>query len=235
LFLTPLDAPGVSVTPLPHRIGSPVDHCGTVFDRVRLPRTALVQGPHVRLRPDGTVDSAVGSARRRFLHAIDRVTAGRLCMSASATGAARTALAVRYAQVRTVTGPAGLPVPLSAYRSHHGRLLRCVADAYAMAFLHRAVTERRMTHLEPERAGAARLVAVAKGWITWRARDIVIESRERCGARALFPVNGLADYLGNIEGAITAEGDNLAVWAKAGAEMIFGCDPEQEPQAATGR
>lgn len=236
LFVTPLDAPGVTVEPLPDRIGSPVDHCVTTFDRVRLPRTALVQGSHVRLLPDGTVESAVGSPRRRFLHAIGRVTPGKLCMSASVLGGSRAALAVavRYAHVRKVTGPAGTPVPLSAYRSHHGRLLECVADAYAMTFLHRAVTERWMTHPDSERADAERLAAVAKGWITWRARDIIIESRERCGARALFPDNGIAEYLGNVEGAITAEGDNLAVWAKAGAEMIFACDPPAGSTPATG-
>lgn len=49
LFLTPLSdhhgtLPGVTVTVLPERIGSPVDHCVTGFDQVRLPRTALIQG-----------------------------------------------------------------------------------------------------------------------------------------------------------------------------------------------
>nr|WP_202523542.1 acyl-CoA dehydrogenase [Kitasatospora sp. SID7827] len=243
LFLVPLSdergtRPGITVTALPERIGSPVDHCVTAFDRVRLPRTALLQGPHGRLRPDGTLDSAVGSPRKRFLHAIRRVTAGKLCMSASTLGGCRAALAtaVRYAHLRHVSGPvAGQRVPLAAHRSHHARLLACVAAAYAMTFLHRAATERWITHHPAERPAAERLVAVAKGWITWRARDIVTESRERCGARGLFPVNGLAEYAANVDGAITAEGDNLAIWCKAGAEMIFGHDLAAQPPLATGR
>lgn len=243
LFLTPLSdhqgtLPGITVTVLPDRIGSPVDHCVTGFDQVRLPRTALIQGEHGELLPDGTFTSAVGSPRKRFLHAIRRVTVGKLCMSASTLGGSRAALAiaVRYAGIRHVSGPAaGQRVPLAAHRSHHARLLACTATAYAMTFLHRAVTDRWIAHAPEDRAESERLVAVAKGWITWQARAITIESRERCGARALFPVNGLAEFTANADGAITAEGDNLAIWCKAGAEMIFGHPMLPEPARATGR
>lgn len=243
LFLTPLSdhhgtLPGITVTVLPERIGSPVDHCVTGFDQVRLPRTALIQGEHGELLPDGTFTSAVGSPRKRFLHAIRRVTVGKLCMSASTLGGSRAALAiaVRYARLRRISGPvAGQSVPLAAHRSHHARLLTCTATAYAMTFLHRAVTERWITHAPEDRPATERLVAVAKGWITWRAREITIESRERCGARALFPVNGLAEFAANTDGAITAEGDNLAIWCKAGAEMIFGHAILPEPARATGQ
>ncbi|MFE7037204.1 acyl-CoA dehydrogenase [Streptomyces sp. NPDC057621] len=238
LFLTPLrdrreTLPGITVTMLPDRIGSPVDHCVTSFDHVRLPRTALIQGKHGRLTADGTFTSAMGSPRKRFMHAIRRVTVGKLCMSASTLGGSRAALAiaVRYAYLRHISGPvAGERVPLAAHRSHHARLLACTATAYAMTFLHRAVTERWSTHSPKDRAETERLVAMAKGWITWQARDITIESRERCGARALFPVNGLAEFTANADGAITAEGDNLAVWCKAGAEMIFNHEAAPEPE-----
>ncbi|MER6677685.1 acyl-CoA dehydrogenase [Streptomyces sp. NPDC000983] len=242
LFLTPLSdhrgtLPGVTVTLLPERVGSPVDHCLTSFDQVRLPRTALLQGPQGQLGPDGVFNSATGSPRKRFLHAIRRVTVGKLCMSASALGGARSALAiaVRYANLRHISGPvAGQRIPLAAHRSHHTRLLDCVATAYAMTFLHRAVTDRWITHHPAQRTEAERLVAVAKGWITWRTRDITTESRERCGAQGLFPVNGLAELSANTDGAITAEGDNLAIWCKAGAEMIFGHDLAPQPPEATG-
>lgn len=243
LFLTPLSdrdgtLPGITVTVLSERVGSSVDHCVTGFDRVRLPRTALIQGKHGELLPDGTFTSAVGSPRKRFLHAIRRVTVGKLCMSASTLGGSRAALAiaVRYAGIRHISGPsAGQRLPLAAHRSHHARLLTCTATAYAMTFLHRAVTDRWITHAPEDRADSERLVAVAKGWITWQAREITIESRERCGARALFPVNGMAEFAANVDGAITAEGDNLAIWCKAGAEMIFGHPMLPAPPPATGQ
>ncbi|PRH77879.1 acyl-CoA oxidase [Streptomyces solincola] len=241
LFLVPLSdeqgmRPGVTVELLPDRVGSPVDHCVTGFEHVRLPRTALIQGEHGRLAPDGVLDSALGSVRKRYLHAIRRVGIGKLCMSASALGGSRTALAiaVRYARLRHVSGPtAGVRVPLAAHRSHQARLLTRTATAYAMTCLHRAVTEEWISHSPGDRARVERLVAVAKGWITW-ARDITTECRERCGARGLFPVNGLAEFTADADGAITAEGDNLAVWCKAGAEMIFGQEAAPAPRPATG-
>ncbi|QEU97251.1 acyl-CoA oxidase [Streptomyces kanamyceticus] len=229
LFLTPLSdetgpLPGVRVRRLPERTGSPVDHCLTSFDRVRLPREALLEGAHGRLGADGTVTGALGNPRKRFLHSISRVTVGKLCMSGAAVGVTRAALAiaVRYAEQRHISGPkAGERVPLNAHRSHHGRLAEALATSYAMTFLHREVTAAWAGHTEEDRASAERLVAVAKGWITWQARDITIECRERCGAQGLFPVNGLADFPLNLEGAITAEGDNLVIWVKAAAEMVF--------------
>ncbi|MFZ4191992.1 acyl-CoA dehydrogenase family protein [Streptomyces pseudogriseolus] len=230
LFLTPLsDAqgtlPGIRVRRLPYRAGAPVDHCLTAFDHVPLPRSALLEAEHGRLTDDGAFTSSLGNRRKRFLQSIGRVTAGKLCMSGAAVGASRAALAiaVHYAQHRRISGPrAGEQVPLHAHRTHHSRLLHGLATAYAMTFLHRAVTARWADHAPGERAEVERLVAIAKGWITWQARSLTIEARERCGAHALFSVNGLADYPQYTEGTITAEGDNLVVWVKAASEMLFG-------------
>jgi acyl-CoA oxidase len=246
LFLTPLsdDAgplPGVTVRPLPLRPGSPVDHCLTSFDRVRLPREALLTGAHGRLADDGTFSSALGSRRKRFLTAIGRVTVGKLCMTASAVAGARAALAtaVRYAHHREVAGSRpDRRVPVWAHRSHHAPLLAGLATAFAATALHRATLERWAEHdpADPVQAAEAeRQVAVTKGWATWRARDLIIEARERCGAQGLLPVNGITAYLADVEGTITAEGDNLALWAKAGAELLLDGppDPAAVPQQRT--
>ncbi|MDQ0812874.1 acyl-CoA oxidase [Streptomyces sp. B3I7] len=239
LFLTPLSdehghLPGITVRRLPERTGTPVDHCLTSFDHVRLPREALLQGEHGRLTPDGSLTSALGNRRKRFLRSIGRVTMGKLCMSAGTLGMARAALtiAVRHAHSRRIAGPrAGERLPVAAHRSHHGRLLDALATAYAMTFLHRTVVARfaaqpdtgsRNRVEQEEREEIERLAAVAKGWITWQARDVAIECRERCGAQGLFPANGISDLPANIEGGITAEGDNLVIWVKAASEMVFG-------------
>ncbi|MFJ2259422.1 acyl-CoA dehydrogenase [Streptomyces sp. NPDC087844] len=230
LFLTPLSdesghLPGVRVRPLPQRTGTPVDHCLTAFDQVWLPREALLEAEHGRLSADGTLTSSLGNRRKRLLRSINRVTMGKLCMSAGTLGMSRAALtiAVRYAHSRLLSGPkAGERVPLAAHRSHHGRLLHALATAYAMTFLHRSTVSLFAGHAEEDRAEVERAVAVAKGWITWQARAITTECRERCGAQGLFPANGLADLPLNIEGGITAEGDNLVIWVKAASEMVFG-------------
>ncbi|MFF5976416.1 acyl-CoA dehydrogenase [Streptomyces sp. NPDC012769] len=232
LFLTPLsDAeghlPGIRVSRLPDRTGTPVDHCLTAFDHVRLPREAMLEAAHGRLDKDGRLTSSLGNRRKRFLRSVGRVTMGKLCMSGGTLGMARAALAiaVRYAHHRRIGAPrAGERMPLAAHRSHHGRLLHSLATAYAMTFLHRSVLDRWAAH-DPtdaeEREEVERLIAVAKGWITWQARDITVEARERCGAQGLFPGNGIADLPLNVEGGITAEGDNLVIWVKAASEMLF--------------
>lgn len=230
LFLTPLSdhnghLPGVTVRQVPHRTGTPVDHCLTSFDHVWLPREAMLEADHGRLDENGTLTSTLGNRRKRFLRSVNRVTMGKLCMSAGTLGMARAALtiAVRYAHHRHVGGPkSGQRIPIVLHRSHHGRLLHSLANAYAMTFLHRTVMDRYVAHEEAEREEVERLVAVAKGWITWQAREITTESRERCGAQGLFPENRISDLPGNIEGGITAEGDNLVIWVKAAAEMVFG-------------
>ncbi|WP_078852191.1 acyl-CoA dehydrogenase [Streptomyces sp. NRRL B-3229] len=247
LFLTPLSdehghLPGVQVRRLADRTGTPVDHCLTSFDHVLLPREAMLEAEHGRLDEDGRLTSSLGNKRKRFLHSVGRVTVGKLCMSAGTLGMARAALtiATRYAHHRQISGTkAGQRVPLTAHRSHHGRLLCSLATAYAMTFLQRSVVESWVAHDETDRTETERLerlIAVAKGWITWQAREITIEARERCGAQGLFPVNGLSELQGNVEGGITAEGDNLVIWLKAASEMVFGhASGPAEPTLPVGR
>ncbi|OSC74720.1 acyl-CoA oxidase [Streptomyces sp. BF-3] len=229
LFLAPLtDAhralPGVRVRRLPARMGSPVDHCLTSFDRCFVPREALLAGEHGRIGDDGRFHSEVPNRRRRFLASIGRVTPGKLSMSACAVGSARVtlAIAVRYAGHRMISGSrAARRIPVYAHRTHHGPLAGAMATVYAMSLLHRKALDAWESASETDRDEAERLVAVAKGWITWQARDVIVECRERCGAQGLLENNGMTELVTGIEGAITAEGDNLAVHAKAAAEMLF--------------
>lgn len=238
LFLAPLtddlDAlPGVRVRRLPARMGSPVDHCLTSFDRYFVPREALLAGEQGRIGEDGRFTSELANRRRRFLLSIGRVTPGKLSMSACAVGSARVtlAIAVRYAGHRLVSGSRGAQrVPVYAHRTHHGPLAGAMATVFAMSLLHRRALDRWESAPAPDRDEAERLVAVAKGWITWRAREVIVECRERCGAQGLLENNGMTELFTGIEGAITAEGDNLAVHAKAAAEMLFSVTVRDEDE-----
>ncbi|MEU9459502.1 acyl-CoA dehydrogenase [Streptomyces sp. NPDC048312] len=231
LFLVPLTdegqpLPGVHIRRLPTRTGSPVDHCLTSFDRVFVGRAALLDGDHGRVGADGEFSSAVDNRRRRFLASIGRVTSGKISMAACAVGCARAtlAVAVRYGGHRYISGPRGsLRVPVIAHRSHHGPLAAAMATVFAMSLLHRRALDR--WERGERREEAERLVAVAKGWITWQARSVIVECRERCGAQALLEHNGMSELVTGVEGAITAEGDNLAIHAKAAAEMLFAAAP----------
>ncbi|WTW50758.1 acyl-CoA oxidase (plasmid) [Streptomyces sp. NBC_00015] len=231
LFLAPLSdrhgthLPGVEVELLPEAASSPVDHCSTSFHSVRLPFAALLQADHGRLSPDGNFTSTLGSVRARFLRSIGRVTMGKLCMSSSSLGVTRHALAVavRHSHDRLTSGmTARQRVPLMAHRSHHGPLLEALATTYAATLLHRSVVRRWTQTTEAERADAERLTAITKGWITWTARQVMTECRERCGGQGLVLANGIAGQLAANEGTITAEGDNLVIWIKAAGEMLMG-------------
>ncbi len=231
LFLTPLSdengqhLPGVEVRDLPQTGSAPVDHCSTAFRGVPLPFSALLQGEHGRLRPDGRFVSSLGNSRKRFLHSIGRVTMGKLCMSAYSLGVTRHALgiAVRHAHNRQTAGMTkGQRVPLMSHRSHHAPLLDALASTYAATLLHRSVVRQWSRSTEADREDCERLIAVAKGWITWRARAVMTECRERCGAQGLALANGITFQLAANEGTITAEGDNLVIWTKAAGEMLLG-------------
>ncbi|WLQ44819.1 acyl-CoA dehydrogenase [Streptomyces laculatispora] len=237
LLLVPLTdssqaLPGVRIRRLPARLGSPVDHCLTSFDQVFVGREALLGGQQGRVGDDGVFRSGTAGRRRRFLASIGRVTTGRICMSASAVGSARAtlAIAVRYSGHRYVSGGRALPpLPVMAHRSHHGPLAGAMATVFAMSLLHRRVLDRWEAAVRgpaAERAAAGQLVDIAKGWITWQARSVIVECRERCGAQGLLENNGMTELVTAVEGAITAEGDNLAIHAKAAAEMVISAMPE---------
>ncbi|MGW0332219.1 acyl-CoA dehydrogenase family protein [Streptomyces sp. NPDC003011] len=238
LFLTPLTdtqghhLPGVEVRRLPETASSPVDHCATYFHGIRLPRTALLQGAHGRLTPDGELVSNLGSARKRFLKSISRVTMGKICMSAYSLGTMRHALAIAvpYAHQRVTSGmTSGQRVPLFAHRTHHAPLLEAIATTYAATLLHRGVVRRWAQASEEEREDTERLMAIAKGWITWQARSVMTQCRERCGAQGLILANGISGQLAANEGTVTAEGDNTVIWIKAAGEMLLGGFTPQPP------
>ncbi|WP_432102574.1 acyl-CoA dehydrogenase [Streptomyces sp. bgisy091] len=256
LFLVPLTdevraLPGVRVRRLPARMGSPVDHCLTSFDRLFVPRDALLEwgdetggqgeptaGPGEPSTGPGEFRTGPGDRRRRFLTSIGRVTPGRIAMSACAAGSARAALAVavRYGCHRMISGSRGMPpVPVNAYRTHHGPLASAMATVFAMTLLSRRVQEcwDACTD-EAGRTEAGRLVDVAKAWITWRAREVIVESRERCGAQALLENNGMTELVTGVEGAITAEGDNIALYAKAAADMLLAPEPGRHARPEPG-
>ncbi len=93
-----------TASPPPRRPRRPLPH---LLRPPPLPRTALLQAHHGRLTDDNTFHSPLGNRRKRFLTSINRVTTGKLCMSAAAVGATRAALtiAVRYSHHRHITGP----------------------------------------------------------------------------------------------------------------------------------
>ncbi|WP_327361004.1 acyl-CoA dehydrogenase family protein [Streptomyces sp. NBC_01296] len=232
LFLVPLTdgrgvLPGIRVRRLPARLGSPHDHCLTSFDRVRLPRAAMLGGVHGRITDGGAFTSDVPERHHRFMTSIDRIMTGRICLSAGTVGASRAGLtaAVRYGRNRQITGVTeSSRLAVFALRSHHGPLVEAIATVYAMNMLYREATRRWSERDRTDQAAlgqAARFVSVAKAWITWQGRSVGAQVRERCGAQGLLVNNGIVEQLMAVEGAITAEGDNQAIMVQAATELLL--------------
>ncbi|WP_102922356.1 acyl-CoA dehydrogenase family protein [Streptomyces noursei] len=228
LFHLPITDPtghphsGIDVHTLPSRSGNnPLDHSLTTFHHVRLRRSALLEGDHGHLAWNGTFTSAVDKPRARFLRSIRRVTAGKLAMSAGCLGLARAAmdLATRYAHHRYIPGRSE-PLPIVSHRTHAERLATCISTVYALTCLHRHTLHAWAAHDQTNRDDLERDVALAKATITWAAHDIVTEARERCGAHGILLTNALGGMAEAISGAITAEGDNLAITVKAAGELL---------------
>ncbi|WP_275466267.1 acyl-CoA dehydrogenase [Streptomyces noursei] len=223
--------PGIHIRRLPHhRTGAALDHCTIAFADVRLPAHALLEGPHGSLDSGGIFHTEHLNHRRQFLAAIDRVTPGKLYMSAAACSIARAALAIgiHYTRHRQISTPGPTTVPLAAHRTVHTPLIEGLADAVAMTLLHRRTLDTwaaievdgyaRPTSLE-------RTTALTKAHTTNRARDIVTTIRELCGARALFPDNPLTTWGAHLEGVTIAEGPNRGIKAKAAAELLLAVEP----------
>ncbi|MFI1300544.1 acyl-CoA dehydrogenase [Streptomyces noursei] len=214
--------PGIDVDTLPSRSGNnPLDHSITTFHHVRLSRFALLEGDHGNLSANGSFISAVEKPRARFLRSIRRVTAGKLAMSAGCLGVARAAMdiATRYAHNRYIPGRSE-PVPIVSHRTHAERLTTRVSTLYALTCLHRHTLHAWAAHDQTNQEDLERDIALAKATITWACLDIVTEARERCGAHGILLVNALGGMADAISGAITAEGDNLAITVKAAGELL---------------
>jgi acyl-CoA oxidase len=189
---------------------------------VRVPKRNLLTGGHSRLDDDGAFHSSVRSRRERFLQAIDRVQLGRLCLTGGAIAVARAAawVAIRYGQQRMTFAPGRADVPILRYRNVQRDVFGALADAFALT-----VAMARARRLYRASAGGAspalsRTLATFKAVATYACADAVAVCRERCGAAGMFDENRLLGFWTQIQGLITAEGDNQIVLLKAARQML---------------
>jgi acyl-CoA oxidase len=225
--------PGVQVMPLPDKPGLDLDNAMTCFDRVRLPRSAILLGDHSTLDSDGCFSSTV-KRHERFARAMSRVTQGKLGVTGAHLACARAALdiAVRYATQRLTYAPDGTSVPLMAYRNHQRALVGGIAQAYALTLLLQHARTEYLTVAGRSEPAIDRMAAVAKALGSWTAQDIVLTCRERCGAQGMFSHNHIADYVAVGHSVITSEGDNEVIAIKAGQEMVLGRQYTPPPLSA---
>ncbi len=212
-------ARGVEVAPM-HKVSAPMDHAMIKFDRVWLPREALLGGNWARFGEDGRFMCAL-PRRQRFHHAIAVLDNGRLDLATAAIASARAALAglVNYSRQRRPGSndlAAGQSRKAMADRDQvRLDFVSALAAVYATSALGQQIRDMRAAAATTD-AEQRLWSALAKPLLSGTAADVLAMCRQRAAAQGALRLNHLVDWIGNLEAIITAEGENQIMLVFAG-------------------
>jgi acyl-CoA oxidase len=214
--------PGVTIGDCGRKAGlNGVDNGRLTFDRVRVPRDALLNR-FGDIAADGTYTSSIANETRRFFTMLGTLVRGRISVAGGAGAATQKALAlaIRYGAVRRqFADPAtGEEVVVLDYLVHQRKLLPALATTYALHFaqsdlvsdMHDLQTpgtapdEWRQRDLETRAAG---IKAVG----TWHATATIQTCREACGGAGYLAANLLPQLKADTDVFTTFEGDNTVL------------------------
>jgi acyl-CoA oxidase len=204
-------ARGVDVFPMPDKGVAAMDNAMIRFDHVVLPYDAWLTGGIARI-DEGSLVCPI-PVQERFHRTIAQLQTGRIALSAGAVASARAALylTARYAERRRTAGG----VPMAKRDNVQRSLASCAARIYAATALANEV-RRQFADPAADQGANALLAMLTKPLLSSEALTVLQECRERCGAQGMFRVNRITDYLGNLQGVITAEGENQVLKIAAG-------------------
>lgn len=218
-----------------------IDNGRLFFDRVRIPRTNLLNR-YADVTPDGTYTSVIDSPGRRFFTQLGALVQGRVSLTGAVVNAQKLALdiAVNYGLERKqFPGVNGEEKTLLDYQRHQRRLLPLVARTYAQAFTHQELLQQFHVVFTGEndtdetRQDLETVAAAAKALSTWYALDTIQEAREACGGQGFMAEHRLTGLRADLDIYATFEGDNnvllqlvakrlLSDYAKAFTSPDFG-------------
>ena len=229
-FLVPIrrsngtPAPRVRIEDCGEKMGlNGVDNGRLWFDHVRIPRQNMLDR-FASVAPDGTYESPIPSAGKRFFTMLSTLVGGRISVARAGLSAAKSGLtiAVRYGNRRRQFGPKDAPeVPLLDYRTHKRRLLPRLATTYA---LHAALDDltRRFAAKGPEDP-LEKVEAEAnalKAYATWHTTDTLQEVREACGGQGYRAANRIAALKADTDVFTTFEGDNTVLMLQVAKGLL---------------
>ena len=212
--------PGVTIEDDGPKAGlNGVDNGRLWFDRVRIPRTALLDR-FGSVDSDGGYDSPIPGEGKRFFTTIGTLVGGRIGVGTASISAAETALAiaVRYGLVRRQFGAApsldgdggSRETVLLDYPQHQRRLMPLLASTYAYRF----ALEHLADDYSDERLDSRMLEGHAAGlktWASWHANRTIQECREACGGAGYLAENRLGPLKADADIFQTYEGDNTVL------------------------
>lgn len=196
-----------------------VDNGWLMFDRVRVPRQALLDR-YASVDEDGTYSSPITSPARRFFTTLGTLVGGRVSVAMASASVAETALAiaVRYAhRRRQFSDDGGREILLIDYRSHQRRLMPRLAATVAYHFATaRLAADYVALESEPGDTGPERRIlegraAGLKAQASWHALDTVAECRQACGGQGYMAENRLGPLMSDVDVFTTFEGDNTVL------------------------
>ena len=216
---------GISIEDCGGKMGlNGVDNGRLCFDRVRVPRTALLNR-FGDVSPEGEYSSPIADPDRRFFTMLGTLVGGRIAVACAADSVAKSALtiAVRYGFRRCQFGPdGGGETRLMDYPSHQRRLLPELATTYALDFSLKKLA-RLYASAEPhDRRHLETLAAGLKAFASQHATATVQACREACGGAGYLAVNRFAALKADSEVFTTFEGDNRVLLQLVAKGLLSG-------------
>lgn len=207
-----------------------IDNGRLAFDNVRVPRTDLL-ARYGYVAEDGTYSSSIESPGRRFFTMLGSLVQGRVSLDGAASVASKLALktAVTYGnQRRQFTGASDTEeTVLMDYGTHQRRLIPLIAQTYAGHYAHdrlldlfHAVFSEEGMDTPESREDLETMAAALKPTSTWRALDILQESREACGGAGFMAENRLTGLRADMDIYVTFEGDNTVLLQLVGKRLL---------------
>lgn len=175
------------------------------FTHVKIPLEALMN-KHSDLAPDGTFTSQIPSKKERFNKIINRLIAGRICMTVIAISATKLAglVAYRYAAQRLAVGPSGASdTPIMEYQLQQNALVPYYARVCVLDF--GALYAKKL--FQEGDSFVNTYISALKALSAWTALSFSRIARERMGGAGYLAVNRLSACLSGNDAVLTAEGD----------------------------
>ncbi len=219
-FLVPLrdisgkTLPGITIEDCGHKMGlNGVDNGKIKFTQVVIPYENLLDR-FASITEDGKFSSPIASDNRRFFTMLGTLVGGRIGIPRSGLSASKSGLtiAIRYGDQRRQFGPdGGSEVPILNYRTHQRRLMPLLANAYALHFSLRYLTNRFLNRTDADMQEIEALAAGLKSFATWNATQTLQECRESCGGKGYLSENRIDRLKNDSEIYTTFEGDNTVL------------------------
>ena len=143
--------PGITIEDCGRKMGlNGVDNGKIRFDNVTIPYENMLDH-YAQVTEEGKFTSPISSDNKRFFTMLGTLVGGRIGIPRSGLSATKSGLtiAIRYGDGRRQFGPeGGTEVPILNYRTHQRRLMPLLANAYALHFALRYLTDRFVSRTE---------------------------------------------------------------------------------------